>query len=56
MHNMMKAGGTAAIHFDDLSCDGRTMSFDSDPGWLGVGNHTTFEERQLDYTADDASP
>lgn len=45
--NMMKAGGTAAIYFDDLRLDGQTLDFTKDPGWLGVGNRDSYEDREL---------
>ena len=40
--NMMKAGKTLSIYFDDLKYDGRTQDFASDPGWEGSGNRTTY--------------
>jgi hypothetical protein len=46
MHNMMKSGGMVTLFFDDLHCDGQAQDFSHDPGWIGAGNRTTFEERQ----------
>jgi hypothetical protein len=42
--NMMKAGGTAKIYFDDLHYNGDAQDFTHDPRWIGVGNRTTFED------------
>ncbi len=42
--NMMKAGGTATIYFDDLRYNGEAQDFAHDPGWIGAGNRTTFED------------
>ncbi|HEX3601548.1 MAG TPA: hypothetical protein VHU84_15460 [Lacipirellulaceae bacterium] len=47
LHNAMKAGGAAQIFFRDLKVDGRNIDLDHDPDWTGVGNHTTFEDREL---------
>jgi hypothetical protein len=47
MHNMMKAGGTATLYFDDLRFDGQAQDFSGDPGWIGLGNRTTFDDREL---------
>ena len=43
---MMKAGGTATIYFDDLHYNGEAQDFTHDPGWIGAGNRTTFEDRE----------
>lgn len=45
--NMMKSGGTATMFFDDLMIDGRSEDFARDPGWAGVGNRTTYEDREV---------
>ncbi len=45
--NAMKAGGTATIFFDDLQYNGQAQDFAQDPGWVGEGNHVTFEDREL---------
>jgi hypothetical protein len=45
LHNMMKSGGTATMYFDDLHFDGQTQEFPQDPGWIGAGNRSAFEER-----------
>jgi hypothetical protein len=44
--NMMKAGGTATMYFDDLTYNGRSQDFASDPGWVGAGNRATFKDRE----------
>jgi hypothetical protein len=44
--NMMKAGGTATIYFDDVQFNGKSEDFAIDPGWVGVGNRVTFEDRE----------
>jgi hypothetical protein len=44
LHNMMKSGGTVTMYFDDLHFDGQTQDFSQDPGWIGAGNRSTFEE------------
>ena len=44
--NMMKAGGTATMFFDDLRFDGQTQDFSQDPGWVGSGNRVTFEDHE----------
>ncbi len=45
--NMMKAGGNVSIFCDDLQIDGQRQELASDPGWLGAGNRTSFEDREL---------
>jgi hypothetical protein len=45
--NMMKAGGVAAIYFDDLKYDGKSEHFAKDPGWIGWSNRTTFKDFDL---------
>ncbi len=44
--NLMKAGGTATMFFDDVQYDGQTQDFQKDPGWIGAGNRVTFEDRE----------
>jgi hypothetical protein len=44
--NMMKAGGSATMFFDDLRYNDRSEDFSDDPGWLGVGNRVAFEDRE----------
>ena len=46
MMNGMKAGHALTIYFDDLQYNGKTEDFTSDPGWIGSGNRTTFEDRE----------
>lgn len=44
--NMMKAGGTATIFFADVQHDGVREDFTADPGWIGVGNRDSYEDRE----------
>ena len=44
--NIMKAGGTATIYFDDLQFNEKTEDFSKDPGWVGVGNRETYEDTE----------
>jgi hypothetical protein len=44
--NMMKAGGTATMYFDDLTYNGRSQDFARDPEWVGAGNRVTFKDRE----------
>lgn len=46
MMNLMKAGGAATLFFDDVKFNGATQDFTRDPGWIAVGNRTTFEDRE----------
>ena len=43
--NSEKGGNPMTIYFDDLQHDGQYNDFTEDPGWLGTGNHATFEDR-----------
>lgn len=45
--NMMKSGGVATMFFDDVVIDGRSEDFSKDPGWVAVGNRTTYEAREV---------
>lgn len=45
--NMMKAGGTVKMYFDDLTFNGKTEDFTQDPAWAAAGNRVTFEDREL---------
>jgi hypothetical protein len=45
--NLMKSGGTATMFFDDVGLDGRKEDFSKDPGWVAVGNRTSFEDREV---------
>lgn len=45
--NMMKSGGAATIHFDDLILDGRPIDLADDPGWVAVGNRTSYEDHEV---------
>jgi WD40 repeat protein len=44
--NLMKAGGSATMFFDDVEFNGETQDFAADPQWIGAGNRTTFEDRE----------
>lgn len=46
MQNMMKAGGTTTMYFDDVRYNGLAQDFSADPGWVGAGNRVTFEDRE----------
>lgn len=37
-----KPGGSATIYFDDLTFDGRTEDFSSEPDWEALGNRRTY--------------
>jgi len=41
--NMMKAGGTMMVHFDDLEYVGHRQDFSEDPKWDASGNRTTYK-------------
>ncbi len=45
--NMMKSGGATTMFFDDVMIDGRGEDFTREPGWSGVGNRTTYEDREV---------
>jgi len=45
--NMMKAGGSLAIHFDDLTYDGRSQDFSRDPQWDASGNRSTYQAKDV---------
>jgi len=45
--NMMKSGGVMTMYFGDLEYDGHAQDFSKDPGWIGVGNRTNFEDHEL---------
>lgn len=44
--NMMKAGGTATIHFGDIELDGQPLDLSRDPAWTALGNHASYEDRE----------
>ena len=46
VNNMMKAGGTATIYFDDLQFNGHAEDFSKDPGWVGVNNRVTYDDNE----------
>jgi hypothetical protein len=43
--NIMKSGGTATIYFDDLTYNGKSEDFSSDPHWTESGNRGDFTEK-----------
>jgi len=45
-HNMMKAGGSVTMFFDDLQFNGQMQDFPEDPRWIGAGNRVAFEDRE----------
>jgi hypothetical protein len=45
--NMQASGNGLEMYVDDLVIDGVRENFDSDPGWIGVGNKTEFAERAI---------
>lgn len=47
MMNGMKAGGTTTLFFDDVEFNGQKQDFSQDPGWVGVGNRASYEDREL---------
>ena len=44
--NLMRPGHTMTIYFDDLKYDGKAEDFAKDPGWVTVGNDSSFEDRE----------
>jgi hypothetical protein len=44
--NSMKPGNPLTIYFDDVAYDGITEDFSKDPGWVGVGNHDTYQRKE----------
>lgn len=44
--NGLRPGNSLAIFFDDLRYDGRAEDFSLDPGWIGVGNHASYERTE----------
>jgi hypothetical protein len=45
--NGMKSGGSVTLFFDDLQFNGQRQDFSKDPGWIGEGNRTSFEDREI---------
>ena len=45
--NMMKAGGSTTIYFDDLTFDGQSQDFAQDPTWYGWGNRASYQARDV---------
>src|SRR5439155_6283154 len=44
--NSMKGGNPLTLYFDDLEYDGNREDFSKDPGWVGVGNHDTYQKKE----------
>src|SRR5262245_19022446 len=45
--NMMKAGGSTTIYFDDLKIDGQLEDFAKDPSWYEWGNRASYQARDV---------
>ncbi len=45
--NATKSGGAMTVFFGDLELDGHARDFSEDPGWIGVGNRTNFQDFEL---------
>ncbi len=45
--NMMKAGGSTTIYFDDLRFDGHSEDFSKDPKWYEWGNRASYQARDV---------
>ena len=45
--NVQTPGDELDVYLDDLVVDGRSYSFDADPGWEGSGNAAEFAERVI---------
>jgi hypothetical protein len=43
--NSERGGNPMTVHFDDLQYDGKSEDFSKDPGWIGLGNRASFEDR-----------
>lgn len=46
MMNLLVDGNQTTLYFDDLTFNGRTESFDKDPGWDSSGNRGTYVEKE----------
>lgn len=45
--NVQTTGGAMEFYVDDLKVNGESFDFTPDPGWEGIGNHVTFEDRDM---------
>lgn len=45
--NQQTSGDGMEVYFDDLVVDGIPEHFSNEPGWIGLGNETEFEERAI---------
>ena len=43
--NSLRPGNPMTIYLDDLEIDGASADFSKDPGWIGIGNDATYEQR-----------
>jgi hypothetical protein len=46
LRNGEKGGNSMTIYFDDLEMNGEREDFSKDPGWIGSGNRTRFQDRK----------
>ncbi len=44
--NGLKPGRSMKVYFDDVTFDGMSLDFSSDPGWEAIGNRTTYQEQE----------
>lgn len=47
MGNGMKSGGAVTIYFADVQVNGQVQNFFKEPGWIGVGNRRSYEDREV---------
>lgn len=45
--NATKSGGAVKMYFGDLEYNGIVQNLSKDPGWIGAGNRTNFEDFEL---------
>ena len=44
--NSERPGNSLTIYFDDLEFGGKKQDFSQDAGWIGIGNHASFQRRE----------
>jgi hypothetical protein len=44
--NSFRAGNSMTLYFDDLEYNDKVESFSNDAGWIGVGNHDTYQRQE----------
>jgi hypothetical protein len=44
--NSLRPGNSLTIYFDDLQYDGKKEDFSQDAGWIGCGNHASYQSRE----------